>query len=268
VVPGLWHLVTGNLARIRLLETGWLVSLSVGLLLAGTTAASWLVGTAIALHAAIVCDAADVRTRARHWSTRVAVMLLAFAALALFPYTVAARFARRYVVISPSGAALRDEGLRAGDRFLVWRRSYKDDGPERGDLAIYDIRPVSGTGYRLRGARLASRVLGVPGDCVSLDEDGVHVTDPGGCGYEYPVPGGLGVGTVELELGKDEYFCLPPELSAGGHGAAPSKAQQVRMTAVARRQDFRGRAFMVWSPLRRRRLLRRTALLPVTEDEQ
>jgi hypothetical protein len=266
VVPGLWHLATGNLSRVRSLWPAWLALLFVGLFLAGTTAGSWLVGTAIAVHAVIVCDAADVRRRAGHWSARVAVTLLAFAALAFFPYTVAARFARGHVSVSLAGVDMPEEALEAGDGLLVWASAYRNEDPQRGDLAVYDIRPASGPGYRLRGARLATRVLGLPGDRVCVAGDGISVTDPNGNRYAYASPSGLGAQDAELELHEDEYFCLPPELRVAGGRGAPSPAERMRMTAVARRRDFRGRALMVWNPLSRRRFLRRTGLPLIPED--
>ncbi|MFO0781168.1 MAG: signal peptidase I [Candidatus Gracilibacteria bacterium] len=60
--------------------------------------------------------------------------------------------------------------LQNGELFLVDRMSYREISPRRGDIVIFSLPEDSGYYY-------VKRVIGVPGDRIHLEKDGVYLTD-------------------------------------------------------------------------------------------
>lgn len=60
--------------------------------------------------------------------------------------------------------------LQNGELFLVDRISYREASPARGDIVIFSLPEDSGYYY-------VKRVIGVPGDHIHLEKDGVYLTD-------------------------------------------------------------------------------------------
>jgi signal peptidase I len=136
---------------------------------------------------------------------------------------------RRVVVRGVSMRPLLDEG----ERVLVNRLAYCLRRPRRGDIVL--LRGVPGDGPGL----LLKRVVGLPGETVTLARDRLHVDDaPLDLGR--PV---VGSSPGTWLLGPDDFFVLSENLAIGTDS---------RHTGPVRRADLLGRAWLVYAPSVRR----------------
>jgi hypothetical protein len=256
LVPGLWHRMHHAERRIRFLWWGWAASLLLGLALYGTLPAAWLIGTAIALHAAIACDAVQVRLRVWQWAGRIGAMMLVFAALLVFPYWTAKQLAGRVVRLVIVGADVPGLQVRKGDALLAWVGTYRDRRPELGEVVVYEIPSHWGEGVGVRGGECASTVIGLPGEHAGFEGGLITVTGERGR-RQYPAPEWLPRTSFELTVPPGMYLCVPTRLAVSRHGATATSREMIEMTALVPRRAFRARAFMVWNPIYRRWPLRR-----------
>lgn len=125
--------------------------------------------------------------------------------------------------------------LAPGERVLFDRLAYRLGPPRRGDvvLASHPARP------RLS---LVKRVAALPGDAVAIDGDRCWVNG---------VPFGGEAGTAgapppSRTLGEDEYLLL---------GDAPDRSTDARQLGPVGRGAIRARAWLVYWPLQRMRLV-------------
>ena len=142
---------------------------------------------------------------------------------------VAALGTRRVVVRGVSMRPLLDEG----ERVLVDRLAYWLHRPRRGDVVLLRGGPGDGPGLLLK------RVVGLPGETVTLARDRLHV-DGVLLDLGRPV---VGSSPGTWMLGPDELFVLSDNLAVGTDS---------RHTGSVRRADLLGRAWLVYAPSVRR----------------
>ena len=123
--------------------------------------------------------------------------------------------------------------LAEGERVLVDRVAYRLGRPRRGDVAL--VRGLQGAGPGL----LLKRIVGLPGETVSLARDRLHV-DGRVLELGRPI---IGSSPGEWPLGPDDYFVLSENLAIGTDS---------RHTGPVRRSDLLGRAWLVYAPTVRR----------------
>jgi hypothetical protein len=268
VIPGLGHLLTGRLDRIRWLWPAWCGCLLVGLLFYGNGLGGLCIGVAVALHAWIVCDAGGLRQRTDRLELRIALPVLAFLLLFLGPYAGVRRVAGLFVRGGYSSLDLTAAGARRGDFLLVWRPAYRTEGPERGDVVLWRAAPRSSPGYILPGGEVLGAVVALPGDRVALKAGKVTVITPAGAHFTWNGGERLSGGALEMTLAPDRYFCVGPEPSfPGERPGVPGAALQLFIDAVlvVPRNAMEGKAFMVWNPIWRRKWL--SVGLPQVEQD-
>jgi signal peptidase I len=159
----------------------------------------------------------------------VATVLAAGAAVVGACVAAVALGTRRVIVRGVSMCPLLNEG----ERVLVDRLAYRLRHPRRGDVVL--LRGVPGDGPGL----LLKRLVGFPGETVTLARDRLHV-DGTVLDLGRPV---VGSSPGTWKLGPDDFFVLSENLALGTDS---------RHTGPVRRADLLGRAWLVYAPSVRR----------------
>jgi signal peptidase I len=158
----------------------------------------------------------------------VATVLAAGAVVGVIA-AVTALGTRRVVVHGVSMHPLLQEGERVlVDRLAYWRRL-----PQRGDVVL--LRGLRGDGPGM----LLKRVVGLPGETITLARDRLHV-DGAPLDLGRPV---VGSSPGTWTLGPDELFVLSENLAVGTDS---------RHTGPVWRADLLGRVWLVYAPSVRR----------------
>jgi signal peptidase I len=123
--------------------------------------------------------------------------------------------------------------LREGERVLVDRLAYRLRRPKRGDVVL--VRGGSRDGPDL----LLKRLVGLPGETVTLVRDRLHINSQV-LNLGRPV---VGSSPGEWMLGPGAYFVLSENLAVGTDS---------RHTGPIQRSDLLGRAWLVYTPTFRR----------------
>ena len=158
-----------------------------------------------------------------------------------------------FVVAGPS----MQPGLYTGERLLIDRISWVLGSPQRGDVVVFHHHHIptydgevtssctidSGTNGLYQSCDYVKRIIGVPGDTVQVTQEhiivnGVTLNEP----YVDVVAGQAtneGVRLSTTQLGPNQYFVC---------GDNRLNSSDSRSWGVADRQDFVGRAVMVFYP--------------------
>ena len=161
-------------------------------------------------------------------------MLRALLRIPLLYPLVAFLLARRVVV---EGWSMYPT-LAPGERVLFDTLAYRLERPSRGDvvLARHPTRPST---------KLVKRVVAVPGDRVTVQGDDWRVEEAADPGVSSSGAAGA-AGDQALTLGADEYFLV---------GDAPDLSTDARHFGPTKGRDVQGRAWMVYWPPRRMRVI-------------
>ena len=127
--------------------------------------------------------------------------------------------------------------LAPGERVLFDRLAYHSERPRRGDvvLARHPTR---------RSLKLVKRVAAVPGDRITVQCDEMRVAEAANPDVPFAAEGAA-AGQV-WALGEDEYFLV---------GDAPDLSTDARHFGPTSLRDILGRAWVVYWPLSRRRVV-------------
>lgn len=246
VIPGFGHLYVRREAWLgRSLFLSALAALVAALFVYKTPAADMLVAGVIMLSMLSVYVAVDklmpTGTAEARRMNRVAVGLFILASY-LGSYWLAVMALRPVAMMAIIQARPAGRILATGDRLLLWRHTtYR-----RGDI-------VAGTGGT--GTPNAGPILGVHGDRIEV-RDRVYVN---GLPTDIVIPSApardqeeTAVSSVELTLGKDEYWIMPVVQVAG-------QRQLVAEAGVVQRADIWGRAVLIMGPPARRSIVVRAS---------
>ncbi|MBR6307176.1 MAG: signal peptidase I [Lachnospiraceae bacterium] len=137
---------------------------------------------------------------------------------------------QRTVVIGPSMMST----LEDGDNMIVDKISYRFHEPERFDIIIFPFRNNSGNTY-------IKRIIGLPGETVRIDRDGViyindEVLDES---YGREIIQNPGSAESGVELGDNEYFVL-------GDNRNDSEDSRFSVGKVYRREIIGRAIFRIW----------------------
>lgn len=148
-----------------------------------------------------------------------------------------------YLVITFVGQRTEVEGesmentLQDGDNLIVDKMTYKFKDPQRFDIIVFPVQYKSDTYY-------IKRIIGLPGETVSIDEDGNIYIDGEILEESYgrEVISADTVGNVEypVVLGDDEYFVM-------GDNRNNSSDSRTQLVGNIKRGDIIGRAWVrIW----------------------
>jgi hypothetical protein len=168
VFNGWPQIYSGHDLRGRTFLGLYLATLLCGLLTLGTPTSAMLLGLALAVHISSIIDIVFVGCR--EWHERAVYTAMFCVVIGLAGYYPAVWLATRVAI--PQRIVLDAPPLRAGDVFLYNPSAYGDDGPELGDVVMYDISAaqigLGGTQYMIRGLRI-DRVVALSGQTLSWD---------------------------------------------------------------------------------------------------
>jgi signal peptidase I len=148
-----------------------------------------------------------------------------------------------YLVITFVGQRTEVEGesmentLQDGDNLIVDKMTYKFKNPQRFDIIVFPVQYKSDTYY-------IKRIIGLPGETVSIDEDGNIYIDGEILEESYgrEIISAETVGNVEypVVLGDDEYFVM-------GDNRNNSSDSRTQLVGNIKRSDIIGRAWVrIW----------------------
>ncbi len=131
-----------------------------------------------------------------------------------------------------SGDSMNDT-LTNGDSLWVDKISYRFSDPERFDIVIFPYGDVEDETYYIK------RIIGLPGETVYIDEDGVIYIDDEpleeNYGKEVIEEGHRGVAAEPVTLGEDEYFVM-------GDNRNNSRDSRLSDVGNISKDDFVGKA--------------------------
>ena len=125
--------------------------------------------------------------------------------------------------------------LSDGDNLIVDKLTYRFQDPERYDVIVFPFQYEKNTYY-------IKRIIGLPGETVRIDEDGViyinekELTEY----YGREIIADPGVARNEIKLGRDEYFVMGDNRNNSTDSRDPSVGN-------IHKKDILGRAWLrIW----------------------
>ncbi len=258
VLPGLGLICRGRRLAGWLLLGAWLGCITSAVALYGSQAGAWLLMGAVAAHGMAILahlgpGLAELTTLGRMWRGGMVFAVLALAVY-LPPQILLGRF---YVPLQVPAGMPANPVLRAHETVFregPWRR------PERyarGDLVFYRIHAQQHGGVYVRQGHGLDRVVGLPGDQVTVTGGEVLVNG-------MPPARGLlgavsGLPDLSYTVGPDEYFILPTMAGLQQlHGPLADqqvtpvllRVSRVRSDDVLGRVVFRTFPWSRWGPVR------------------
>jgi len=127
--------------------------------------------------------------------------------------------------------------LQDQDNLIVDKLTYRFSDPERFDIIVFPFKYAEQRYY-------IKRIIGMPGETVQIDEDGVIYINgevlEESYGKEVIRPDKIGIAAEEVVLGRDEYFVL-------GDNRNNSSDSRVPEVGNIKREDIIGRAWVrIW----------------------
>jgi len=142
--------------------------------------------------------------------------------------------------------------LEHGDRILANKYTYLFGDPKRGDITIFETDGIQGL---TKGKDYIKRVIGLPGDVIYLEGDQVFIN---GKPYEdaaWDLPGfNFHFPRLPLPLSKKVPFTVPAN-SYFVLGDNPLNSRDSRYFGAVPRENFHGRVFAIYRPLKRARFI-------------
>jgi hypothetical protein len=261
IIPGLGHLLTGRLRNLRLVGTGYVAAMLLGLALWGTGGGSLLIGLAIALHGWIMLDAGRLLDGTDTLRSRLVVGLVVYVMLA---WVVYGGINRHWVggVVTP--VPIPSHGIRQDDFLIIWRQAYLLGSPQRGDLVMYrtKARPLNYGHGAIKVGETLGRLLAFPGEKVNSSGAVLTVTTPEGkvTRYGSPILKDL---NFEMIVPAGRYLCFPVDVKIAIQGAAVSPEEIIDMIGLPSTNEFHGRAIMIYNTIFRTAWLPHIPLEPV-----
>lgn len=243
VVPGLGHLASGRLRRVRWFLPGWFLSLALGILSLGSGWAGMLIGLAIGLHTWVILDAGRVNGLFEKVRSQVLVSLLLYVLLAWGVYSQP----RQYVDTVVLNADIPSHRIEAND-LLIIRKGLDPATLRRGDLVIYRVAGAyggQGQGhYAVQGGDVPGRVLAFGGETATSSHQGLlTIVGPDGATHTFESPVPVTSDFSSLQVPEDHVLCYPVAGLRGG-GAILTADEVVRMTSLPLAKNVFARVVM------------------------
>ncbi len=264
IIPGLGHLVLGQFSKVYLILAGWLATILAGLFLYGSFTGNLLLGFGIALHAWIIADSGKMWELFKGLLPRLFFSVAMSYLLVMGVYLPIQGMAGEYVRGIVPGASLPTDGIQATDYLLINPRAYHDTAPERGDVVLVSLSEaqiqMAHANRRLVHRDVIAKVVGIGGDRIKFEKGWVQCIVGERIHSTYPVSG-MGLQEVEatVEVPEGMTYCL---YQFEIHGGNPGQRQAVLTQfstdrCLFDRESIHGRAFMIYSPLARRKFINR-----------
>ncbi|MCU0915704.1 MAG: S26 family signal peptidase [Planctomycetes bacterium] len=274
IVPGLGHALVGRFREVRLWVLLWAIALGLGLFLYGSPIGFPLIGLALGLHAWIAVQY-GLFQEIQGLPARVGALIVIVLLLAVLYWTVPG--------LVPPGLSggytaltIPARNIHPGDYFVTRRLPHGGEPLARGALVLFQPRTHRFANRRLVVGQthgMIGQVVGLPGEKIRIAYHTYAVSaahdlsGPGapktGAGTErlldpnqFPVPRWLQIRppSTGLYIPADSYF-VSSQYTINAHGNVGAIDGMIADACIIPRTDLRGRAFLQWWPLSRRRLL-------------
>jgi hypothetical protein len=263
VIPGLGHLVLGELLLVRFVLTGWLAAMLAGLFFYGSLTGGFLLGLGIALHAWMIADSGKMWELFTRIQTRLLFSVLVVFLLVMGVYNPIRNLAGGYVRGVIPGVPVPTDGIEGTDFILINLHAYDREPPLRGDVVLTNLPRgplLPNHLIQLVGGEVLAKVIGIPGDRIEIKGGQVSCIRENKVFGTYPVPDDL-MKKIEgvVEVPENTYYGLV-KINLVGHGIPPEQQLPMARDLLLKaglfdRGSIRGRAFMIYNPLRRRGFL-------------
>ncbi|HEX6122925.1 MAG TPA: signal peptidase I [Ktedonobacterales bacterium] len=170
-----------------------------------------------------------------HWGARLLREVLEVAVLTLLLFVAVRMFVQNYRVDGPS----MQPTLYTSEYILVDKVEYFLHSPQRGDIIVFQAPPNPSEAY-------VKRVIGVPGDTVTVALDGTVTVDGVMLDESYIAGKNNPYKPKTWHLGPDQYFVL---------GDNRSNSSDSRDWGPVPRKNIVGKADLVYWPLNNLHLL-------------
>jgi signal peptidase I len=165
-----------------------------------------------------------------HWGARLLREVLEVAVLTLLLFVAVRMFVQNYRVDGPS----MQPTLYTSEYILVDKAEYFLHSPQRGDIIVFQAPPNPSEAY-------VKRVIGVPGDTVTVSADGTVTVDSTVITEPYVADNDNPYRTSQTwDLGPDQYFVL---------GDNRGNSSDSRAWGPVPRKNIIGKADLVYWPL-------------------
>jgi len=233
IVPGLGHIRYSNRLTGTLLLAGWAGMLALAAATLGSGAGAWFVAVAVAIHATALLLFLAPAIASLSAARRALVGLILFLGLRYVLYAPVGWLGQRFYVPFPVQGSQPGGVIRNGDGVLVEGPWIRPDRFQRGDLVLYRIQ----NGFGL------DRVVGVPGDEVSVQSGVLKINGRVPAEAAMPLGGLAGIHTLQIHVNPGEYVVFPSQLSLQVLGPINVDAVLAELCRV-RENDVVGRAVL------------------------
>jgi hypothetical protein len=254
IIPGLAHLIKGRFKEIRLLFIAWLILLSTGLFLYGSSTGFILLGLAIGVHAWIGLQYGLFKELSR-MAERIVVMLIIVLVLILV-YRAALGAGFFGLTGNYSSLTIPYYNIQSGDYLLARRIANQENQIPRGTVVLFHPVEINTQRRVSRGSDItAGEIIGLPGEVVEIKNGVFLVNDQKLNPEKFPVPNWLRNRQVSVTVANDSYFVSSQyDVTIGGRASVTN--QHIIDTCVIKASDIEAQAFMRWWPIRRRGFIR------------
>jgi type IV secretory pathway protease TraF len=259
VVPGLPHLIKRRFREVWLLVLLWFVLLGASLVFYHSRAGALLIGLTLALHAWIAVRYGLIE-EVRGFGERVAMLLIVIILLALL-YWAVPRIVIRGFGGGYTSLTIPALNVSRGDYFLVRHVRSTEEPVPRGTLVLIEPPGIRNArrDYRLNsGQRMIGQIVGLPEEMVRVEDHayviGGQRLDPS----RFPVPLWLQRYPPRAATGivvPEHAYFVSTVYTVAMHGNIAMTDQLISSVCIARASDIRGRAFLHWWPLSKRRFI-------------
>ncbi len=233
VIPGLGHLHLRHRVAGWVFLSLWLSLLIFSIITLPSDLSVWLLAGAITVHAAAVASVFSAELSFERIAVRAAFGILLFIALRQFVYSpigsVAGSFWQPLLV--PDNFTTGPV-LNPGDGVLYEGAWLRPDQFDRGDIVYYRIPNDAGAGYRLLEGGGIDRVVGVPGDEVSIDGGRLTVNGVEPDSAHSPLGKPVFMPNAQISLREGEYAVIPTRIQFGAASPAILKEVLPRLMIV------------------------------------
>jgi type IV secretory pathway protease TraF len=259
VVPGLPYLLKRRFREVRLLVLVWFILLCASVFFYHSPIGGLLIGLTLAVHAWIAVRYGIIK-EIEGFTERVALVLIVIILLALL-YWAVPRVVIRGFTGGYTSLTIPALNVSTGDYFLVRHVAGREEPLPRGTLVLIEppgIRNAHRDQRLNQGQRMIGQIVGLPGEAVRVERNAYVIGGQRLEPSQFPVPRWLqqfpprAVGGVSVP---DRSYFVSTDYAVGVHGHAAMTDQIIGNVCIVRASDLRGRAFLHWWPLSRRRFM-------------
>ncbi len=258
-VPGLPYLFKRRFREVWLLVPLWLVLLCASLVFYHSTVGSFFLGLTLAVHAWITVRYGLIK-EIEGFTERVALVVIVIIALAVL-YWAVVHAAFRGFTGAYTSLTIPALDVSRGDYFLVRRVAAGEEPLPRGALVLIEPPDILNAhrGQRLhQGQRMIGQIVALPGETVRVQGNAYVIDGQRQDPNSLPVPGWLQRhpprSATGIHVPARSYF-VSSDYTVSMHGNIAMTEQAVGNACIMRASDIRGRAFLHWWPLSRRRFM-------------